>query len=207
MAFDLGWKDSIRRGWGPRLTEPVAVNIDPVAYSRMEGRVDGQQLQIQMVGDKYYLIVGHVWSGAITIHDVTDPANPQMVATIPTPNKDTWHIKVQVADDILMTACEGAFMAKDVDIDNAVLGVRFFDVSDPTAPKELSLWESEEGGGGVHRSWWNGGRYAYLSAGVPLEGALYHWRRGRTRVMTTLDISDPAASQARLRLLAPGADR
>jgi hypothetical protein len=73
----------------------------------------------------------------------------------------------------------------------ADLGVRFFDVSDPTDPKELSFWASDRPGFGVHRSWWNGGQYAFLSHGVAAEGFMYAGRPDRTRIMTTLDISDP----------------
>jgi hypothetical protein len=43
----------------------------------------------------------------------------------------------------------------------------------------------------VHRSWWNGGSYAYLSNMIDAPGVSYHWRSGRTRVMTILDVSDP----------------
>lgn len=192
MAFDLAWKQSIRKQLAPPLTEPVATNLDIVGYSRMDGRVDGLQMQFQEVDGRHYLFVAHPWSGGISILDVTDPAEPVTTAFIDAPNEHTWHIKVQVADGILMAPCEGAFMQPKADPGKALLGVRFFDVSDPTRPRELSRWEgTPPPEGGVHRSWWNGGRYAYLSHGVRSEGVGYHWRSGRTRVMTILDVSDP----------------
>jgi hypothetical protein len=186
------WKSWIRRRAATPLLEPVATNVDIVGFSAMGGRLDGQQLQFQTVGEHHHLYVGHPWSGGISILDVTSPKDPQVAAFIPTPNEHTWHIKVQVADDILMASCEVAFFKPGVDASQAWPGVRFFDVSDPTQPRELSHWSgSEPKDYGVHRSWWNGGRYAYLSNMIDAPGVSYHWRSGRTRVMTILDVADP----------------
>lgn len=181
------WKYGIRRMPGLRLEEPACVNTEVVAYSRVDGRVDTQQLQYQEVGGRSYLYVGHVFSGGTSILDVTTPTSPEVVAFIPSPNEHTWAIKNQVADDLLMVPCEASFLKPGNDPRQAMKGVRFFDVSDPTAPKELGSWHG--GGVGVHRSWWNGGRYAYLSAGVdkPGHGDELHGER----VLTILDVSDP----------------
>jgi hypothetical protein len=186
------WKRDIRKQPAPPVAEPVAVNVDIVGFTDVEGRLDGAQLQFQTVGEHHYLYVGHPWSGGISVLDVTSPKDPQVAAFIPAPNEHTWHIKIQVADGILMAACEVAFFRPGVDASQAWPGVRLFDVSDPTAPKELSHWAgSETTGYGVHRSWWNGGRYAYLSNMIDAPGVQYHWRVGRTRVMTILDLDDP----------------
>ena len=190
------WRRWIRKRPAPPLEEPVAENIDIVAHTDVDGRADGLQLQFQTVGDRHFLYVGHVWSGGVSVLDVTDPTQPDVVAFIPTPNEHTWHIKIQVADGILMAACEGAFFEPAADLSQAWLGVRFFDVSEPTAPRELSFWQgSQPPGFGVHRSWWNGGRYAYLAHGIAAPGVSYHWRADRTRVMTILDVADPSNPQ------------
>lgn len=189
---DQEWRESIRRRPAPPLTEPVATNVEVVGYSRMDGRVDGLQLQFQTVGERHYLYVGHTWSRGITVLDVTDPATPEVVTFIPAPNEHTWHIKLQVAENILMAACEAAFFVPGIDPKQAWLGARFFDVSDPTAPRELSFWAgSPPPGFGVHRSWWNGGRHAYLAHGIAAPGKRYQWRTDQARVMTILDVSDP----------------
>ncbi len=186
------WKSWIRRRAATPLEEPVATNVDIIGFSDLGGRVDGQQLQFQTVGDHHYLYVGHPWSGGITVLDVTSPADPQVATFIPTPNEHTWHIKHQVADNILMAACELAFFKPGAEAAQAERGVRFFDVSDPASPRLLSHWRGEDPTDyGVHRSWWNGGRYAYLSNMIDAPGVSYHWRTGRTRVMTILDVSDP----------------
>ena len=111
MTFDLAWKQSIRKLTAPPLTEPVATNLDVIGYSRLEGRVDGLQMQYQTVGDDHFLFVAHPWSGGISVLDVTKPADSTVVAFIPAPNEHTWHIKVQVADGVLMAPCEGAFFS------------------------------------------------------------------------------------------------
>lgn len=186
------WKRSIRRRAAPPLKEPVARGVDIVGFSGMVGRADGQQLQFQTVGQHHYLYVGHPWSGGISILDVSSPTDAQVAAFIPTPNEHTWHIKIQVADNILMAACEVAFFRPGHDPSQAATGVRIFDVSDPTSPRFLSHWQGGEVRSfGVHRSWWNGGRYAYLSHMIEAPGVSYHWRQGRTRVMSILDLSDP----------------
>lgn len=186
------WRESIRRRPAPPVTEGIATNVDVIGHARMDGRLDGQQLQFQTVGDHHYLYVGHLWSGGISVLDVTSPADPRVAAFIPTSNPHTWHIKIQVADGILMAACEPAFFKPGNDASQASAGVRFFDVSDPTDPKFLSHWTGDDPRDyGVHRSWWNGGRYAYLSNMIDAPGVNYHWRTGRTRVMTILDVDDP----------------
>src|SRR5262249_50666765 len=48
---------------------------------------------------------------------------------------------------------------------------------------------------GVHRSWWNGGQYAYLAAGITAPGIWMHGIPDTTRVMVTLDLSDPASPE------------
>ncbi|MGH8913652.1 MAG: LVIVD repeat-containing protein [Acidimicrobiia bacterium] len=185
------WRRSLRKRPAPLLEEPVAVNTEFVAHTKVEGRLDGIQLQFQTVADHHYLYVGHIWSGGVSILDVTNPADPQVAAFIPTPNESTKHTKVQVADGIAMIGCEAPMFDPRPDPTKAWLGVRFFDVSDPTDPKDLSFWASDRPGFGVHRSWWNGGRYAFLSHGVAADGFMYAGRPDRTRIMTTLDISDP----------------
>lgn len=192
MAKEPEWKRSIRRRPAPPLREPVATNVEIIGFTNMDGRPDGQQLQFQTVGSHHYLYVGHPWSGGISVIDVTSPRDPQVASFIAAPNEHTWHIKVQVADNILMAACEVAFFRPGHDPTRAQSGVRLFDVSDPTSPRQLSHW-SGRGTYGVHRSWWNGGSYAYLSNMIEAPGVSYHWRTGRTRVMTILDISDPEA--------------
>ena len=179
---------------GPRLEQPVAHNIEIVGFSDMDGKPDALQMAYQEVDDKHYLYVGHFWSGGVSILEVTDPSQPRPAGFVSTPNEATWHIKVQVADQIMLVPCELNFFAPPgVDASKAKSGARIFDVSNPTEPTELGFYEA--GGIGVHRSWWNGGQHAYLAAGTAAPGIFMHGIPDTTRVMTILDLTDPSNPQ------------
>ena len=179
---------------GPVLEQPVAHNLEVVGFSDMDGKRDGLQMDYQEVGGRHYLYVGHFWSGGVSILDVTDPSQPRVAGFVPTLNDATWHIKVQVAEQLMLVPCELNFFAPPgVDASQAKSGVRLFDVSNPTEPDELAYYAA--GGIGVHRSWWNGGQYAYLSAGTAAPGIWMHGVPDMTRILTILDVSDPRNPQ------------
>lgn len=167
-------------------------NIEFVGYSDLKGRADGLQIAGQKVGNKYYLYIGHFWSGGVSILDVTDPRTPAVIGFIPAPDANTWNIKVQVANNILAVPCELNFFLPALFGDGKYTpGVAFYDVSDPHSPKKLSFVKS--GGWGVHRSWWDGGRYGYFSSGIDkTKGANSHGADGITRELLTLDLSNPS---------------
>jgi hypothetical protein len=179
---------------GPILEEPVAHNVEVVGFSDMDGKRDGLQMDYQEVDGRHYLYVGHFWSGGVTILDVTDPTNPRVAGFVASQNDATWHIKVQVAEQLMLVPSELNFFAPPgVDATQAKSGVRIFDVSNPTEPNELAYYEA--GGIGVHRSWWNGGQYAYLAAGTAAPGIWMHGVPDMTRILTILDVSDPKNPQ------------
>ncbi len=179
---------------GPRLEEPVAHNVEIVGFTDMDGKRDGLQMDYQEVNGRHFLYVGHFWSGGVTTLDVTDPSKPVTAGFVPTLNDATWHIKVQVAEQLMMVPCELNFFAPPgVDASQARSGVRLFDVSNPTEPQELAFFQA--GGIGVHRSWWNGGQYAYLAAGAEAPGIWMHGVPDTSRVLTILDVSDPKNPQ------------
>jgi hypothetical protein len=60
------------------------------------------------------------------------------------------------------------------------VGMRVFDISKPTAPREIGFLDMP--GLGAHRIWWVGGRYAYVS--VHFEGFIDH-------VLAVVDVSNP----------------
>jgi hypothetical protein len=179
---------------GPILEEPVAHNVEVVGFTDMDGKRDGLQMDYQEVGGRHYLYVGHFWSGGVSILDVTDPSQPRVAGFVPSQNDATWHIKVQVAEQLMLVPSELNFFAPPgVDATQAKSGVRIFDVSNPTEPDELAYYEA--GGIGVHRSWWNGGQYAYLAAGTAAPGIWMHGVPDMTRILTILDVSDPKNPQ------------
>jgi hypothetical protein len=175
---------------GPILDEPVAQGVEVVGFTDIGGKRDALQMDYQEVDGRHYLYVGHFWSEGVSILDVTDPTQPKQAGFVATPNDATWHIKVQVAEKLMMVPCELNFFAPPgVDASQAKSGVRIFDVSNPTEPDEIAYYAA--GGIGVHRSWWNGGRYAYLAAGTTAPGIWMHGIPDTTRILTILDLSDP----------------
>jgi len=80
-------------------------------------------------------------------------------------------------------------------------GVSIYDATDPKNVKHLADWSVDQGdptrevqtGGGTHRNWYLGGRYAYLDAGFDnnftrMENPARHHTFG----IQTIDLSDPA---------------
>jgi hypothetical protein len=80
-------------------------------------------------------------------------------------------------------------------------GVRFYDASNPEKLALLSQWSCDQGdplrkvqeGAGVHRSYYDGGRYAYLDAGpdntfVHMESPVRYY----TNCLQVIDVADPS---------------
>ncbi len=170
----------------------------------MNGRPDALQVVGQKIGSKQYLYVGHFWSGGVSILDITEPTTPNVIGFLPSPDANTWNIKVQVGDNILAVPSELNFFLPQLSGEGKYTpGISFYDVSDPHSPKKLSFFKTA--GWGTHRSWWEGGKYGYFSAGVEgLKGASAHGAEGITRELLTLDLSNPAEPKPVSRFMLPG---
>ena len=83
-------------------------------------------------------------------------------------------------------------------------GVRIYDATDPTNIKLLSMWSCDQGdptravqtGGGTHRNYYDGGRYAYLDAApdnsfINMESAIRVYTNG----LQIIDLLDPENPQ------------
>jgi hypothetical protein len=138
-----------------------ADGVDFVGYHDVGGK-PVFKLAMQVVGDRWYLYATHFWEPRLSIFDVTDPADPLLVAAIEGPDQAaTW--QVQVADGLLVQGMERRPPAWGGDpADTSDEGVRLFDVSDPVAPRLLSQWRT--GAHGVHRNHYTGGRYVHVTA-------------------------------------------
>src|SRR5581483_382989 len=69
---------------------------------------------------------------------------------------------------------------------NWTAGLAVYDISKPEAPRQIGFMPVE--GGGVHRIWYTGGRWAYVSA--LLDGFTDY-------IFMTVDMSNPAAARSR----------
>ncbi len=126
--------------------------------------------------DRNFIYVSHQRPPCgTTIYDVSDPKNPLQVAELPIPLG--WHShKVRVQDGIMIRNYE-KFRDGNPEFGG---GLGIYDVSNPTAPRELCHWRS--GGAGVHRFDFDG-RYAYISPTA--EGFIGN-------IVKILDLADPA---------------
>jgi hypothetical protein len=143
-----------------------------VGHSTLDGRGDTMQLMLK----EPFLYVGHMGESDMgtSVLDVSDPSRPRIVHQIERPPNVHSH-KVQLAGDVLMANFEhiGPGPADRV-------GLQLYDVSDPAAPAALGFFET--GGKGVHRMWYTGGPYTYVSM---------HPAGFVDRIFAILDVSDP----------------
>lgn len=158
-----------------------ADHVVPVGYSDLGGRRGAFKIAVTEREGRWYLYLGHLWHRGWSILDVTDPARPEYLRFVPGPD-NTWTIQVTLHGDLMLTAVQRMAPSWGGDPSRPYEeGVILWDISDPVNPREWSRWRT--GSTGTHRNIYPGGDYAYLSAAAP----------GFTsRILTTLDVTDPA---------------
>jgi hypothetical protein len=134
----------------------------------------------QVVVDGNHAYVGHMAPpNGTSVLDVSDPANPRVVATIDIPPGLHSH-KVRVANDLMLANRERTQSERPTD---DFVGLRIFDIRQPSSPRDICHWECA--GMGVHRFTFDG-RHAYISA--ELEGYI-------GTIVMILDLADPTRPQ------------
>lgn len=162
--------------------EPWKHNVDAIGYHDLDAK-PGFKLQIQEAGGRWYLYVAHLWHRGWSILDVTNPSDPKQVRFIDGP-ENTWTLQIQVADGKMITGLEKIpeLWGGD-DRRSYEEGIIIWDVRDPENPVRQGHFRT--GGTGTHRNYYDGGRYAHLTAGAPgYEGRIY-------RIVDIADSSDP----------------
>ncbi len=154
-----------------------ALNMRILGHSDQGGRADG--IQVMVSGG--YAYVGHVFSGGFSVMDVRDPRRPRFVRHVPQP-EGTWSQHLQTHGDILIVnnmrdmlqaenIAAGDYYKGSIGdkIDLAekghAAGMRVYDISDRANPREIAFLKIP--GLGVHRVFWDGGDWAYVSALPP----------------------------------------
>lgn len=167
-------------------TKALAKNMEFIGYSDLNKK-SGFQMSMQKTEDgRYFIYAACFRDNGFNIIDVTDPTNPKatwMDGPWISEARDGQSVpKVQVADG-LMVASLGPVteILHGCPPGNPFYsGFAIWDVkTDPEHPKLLSITETPFGG---HRSFYNGGKYAYIICGK--EGYFGY-------ALRIYDISDP----------------
>ena len=146
----------------------------------------------------WFAYIGHMVSQGFSIVDVRDPKNPKAAGYVPAP-PGTWNVHLQAHDDLLLVinardlfadarfADEKVYYTRqvgetvsDVQGKGWSAGLRVFDISTPDKPREIGFLSLS--GIGIHRIWYVGGRWAYVSALI--DGFTDY-------IFLTIDLADP----------------
>jgi hypothetical protein len=197
----------------PDLPQPdFAKNMRIIGHSDQGGRPDGVQLMVH----NGYAYIGHMFSKGFSVIDVRDPRNPRPVKYMPAP-PNTWNIHLQTHESLLLVInAKDMFAAPEFQDEHAyykgalgekvgtaavrseakrdwTAGMAVYDISRPEDPRQIGFMPVE--GGGIHRIWYTGGRWAYASALI--DGFTDY-------IFITIDMSDPTKPGEAGRYWLPG---
>ena len=195
-------------------TPDHARNMRLLGWSDQGGRPDGVQIMVE----RGFAYVGHMFSKGFSVVDVRDPRNPRPAGYIAAP-PNTWNIHLQVHGDLLLVInakdmfAEAAFADERAYYRSQVgtvvgtaeatsaardwtAGLAVYDISTPGAPRRIGFMPVA--GGGIHRVWYTGGRWAYVSA--LLDGFTDY-------IFMTVDMADPTQPREAGRYWLPGMNR
>jgi hypothetical protein len=188
-----------------------ARNMRLVGHCDQGGRPDGVQIMVH----RGYAYIGHMFSKGFSVIDVRDPKNPRAVNYLAAPH-GTWNIHLQAHDDLLLVVnAKDMFAATEFADERAyyrgqlgsvvgtaqatavrrdwTAGLAVYDISRPAAPRRIGFMPVD--GGGIHRIWYVGGRWAYVSA--LLDGFTDY-------IFMSVDMADPTKPRAAGRYWIPG---
>jgi hypothetical protein len=188
-----------------------ARNMRIVGFSDQGSRPDGVQVMVH----RGFAYVGHMFSKGFSVIDVRDPANPKPAGYFAAP-ANTWNIHLQVADDLLVVInAKDMFAATEFADERTyyrgqlgkvvgtaekrsttrdwTAGLAVYDVSKPETPRQIGFMPVD--GGGIHRVWYTGGRWAYASALI--DGFTDY-------IFITIDMADPTSPRELGRYWLPG---
>ncbi|MGH7118262.1 MAG: LVIVD repeat-containing protein, partial [Acetobacteraceae bacterium] len=184
-------------------------NMRVIGHSDQGGRPDAVQVMV----NKGHAYVGHLFSQGFSVIDVQDPTRPRFVEYFPCP-ENTWNLHLQAHDDLLLVvhaknmwaqpelADERNYYKGSADFHahseasgarNWSAGLAVYDISKPAKPRRIGFMPVD--GGGLHRAWYVGGRWAYASALI--EGFSDY-------IFIIIDMADPAHPREAGRFWLPG---
>jgi hypothetical protein len=160
----------------PIPTQGIGHRIKHISYSDQGGRPDAVQVMV----NRRHVYVGHMFSNGLTILDATDPRALKPVQYWNLGQGDfTRTHQLQVANDLMLLANGANIVAMqsydsqrgyfENNLADSITqrkkfrsGLSIHDISKPGELREIAFLEIP--GFGVNRSWWTGGRYAYVAA-------------------------------------------
>ena len=189
-----------------------AHNMRIIGHCDQGGRPDGVQIMVH----RGYAYIGHMFSKGFSVVDVRDARNPRAVNYFrrarPTPGTSTcrrtttccWSSTPRTCSlppssptrrPTTRAARQGSGTAERKTVASATgpPGLAVYDISKPEAPRRIGFMAVD--GGGIHRIWYTGGRWAYVSA--LLDGFTDY-------IFMTVDMSDPANPREAGRWWIPG---
>jgi hypothetical protein len=193
-------------------TPDYAFNMRLIGHTDQGGRADGVQIMVH----RGYAFIGHMFSKGFSIVDVRDPRHPRPVNYVAAP-PGTWNIHLQTHDDLLLVinakdmfaeaafadehayyrgqigAIVGTAQASRLSPRDWTAGLAVYDISTPEVPRRIGFMPVE--GGGIHRIWYVGGRWAYVSA--LLDGFTDY-------IFMIVDMADPTRPREAGRYWIPG---
>lgn len=169
-AFSQGKRQTSQIVVEQKIRSSLTKNIEILSYDDLNGK-PGFQMAMQKADNRYYLYTASFRHNGWNILDVTDPKKPVNIKWLEGPWIDTGvrdgqsTPKIQIADGLMITAHGGTL--KELHGTEPELpyfgGIMIWDIkTDPQNPKLLSKFECK-GGAGVHRFFYNGGRYVYVT--------------------------------------------
>lgn len=191
------------------MTPSYARNMRIIGHTDQGGgRADGVQIMVH----NGYAYVGHIFSKGFSVIDVRDPTKPKPVNYIPTP-PNTWSIHLQQHENLLLVVNAKDMFAQPELADeknyykgkiashgeapkearNWNAGLVVYDISQPETPRQIGFMPVD--GGGLHRLWYTGGRWAYASALI--DGFTDY-------ILITIDMADPTRPQLAGKYWLPG---
>jgi hypothetical protein len=186
-----------------------ARNMRLLGHSDQGGRPDG----IQVMVDRGFAYIAHVFSSGFSVIDVRDPRQMKTIQHIPAP-PNTWNIHLQSHDNLLLVIHAKNLLADPAmddernyykgDIDyhakskpaaarNWSAGLAVYDISEAGQPRQIGFMPVN--GIGLHRAWYVGGRWAYASALI--DGFLDY-------ILIIIDMAEPTNPREVGRFWLPG---
>jgi hypothetical protein len=180
-------------------TPDFAYRMRLIGHTDQGGRGDGLQIMVH----RGFAYVAHPWSSGFSIVDVLDPSRPVPVGFVAAPPK-TWSIHLQTHDNLLLVvhaldlfadisfSDERAYYSGSIGETLRTVGhgggstrswssgMAIYDISKPSEPRQIGFFPVE--GVGIHRIWYVGGRWAYVSA------LLYGFT---DYILLVVDLADP----------------